>query len=331
MRSVVYQLVLAVILFVATVCLFKTGFAHRPDGNRMEIYMALSHSHLYPPAGDIPPMYESRQLPCVLTSRWFDYWQPDPYSWNLGGVCYGAYNGLWVLLLLVTLIFVLRNAYLPMLGVLAGLAGNSVLNWPPYYMPWDMPAMFFFTAAYLCYRKKWWVPLLAIVFIGSFFKETILLGALFALNAPWKWRGRVGAIVGVIVLATLLDRLWMPVHSAPAWYYSIQLWRSRFSLKSLLDLWPVLMANTGGVIFLVIYLVRLRDWPLRLVVAIFIAGQCLNDIGYGVYNELRVWCELLPLGWILFNDLLFAPRTAKSANSPGDNSGPPLEISVNRA
>ena len=302
---------------MVTVLLFKSGFAHRPDGNRMEIYMALSHSHLYPPAGDIPPMYESRQLPCILTSLWFDYWHPSPYSWNLGGVCYGAYNGIWVMLLFVILILVLRNAYLPMLGVVGGVAGNSLLNWPPYYMPWDMPAMFFFTAAYLCYRKNWWMPLLATVFVGSFFKETILLGALFFINAPWKWRWRIGVMAGVIVSAVLLDKWLMPAHSAPAWYYSIELWLSKFSMKSVLNLWPVLIANTGGVVFLAVYLFWLRDWPLRLVVAIFIVGQCLNDIGYGVYNELRVWCELLPLAWILLNDLILSRfKTAGATSAP---------------
>lgn len=312
MLRTLLHLLLGLVLFLFVFYLFKLGFAHRPDGSRVPVFMAVSQSHHYRIAGEIPKMYESRWLACNLSSRWFDFWQPNPSSWNEGGICFALYNALWVLLLFLVLILTLPEAWIPMLGVTAGLMGNSIPSWPPYFLPWDMPATFFFTAAYLCYRKKSWLVLIAILLAGALMKETVLLCALLFLNAPWKRNLRFLAMIGVIALAMILTKLMMPTNISPAWYFSISEWLSNFHWNSLFKLWPVIFVNAGGLIVLLVCLTKLRDWPLRLVVAAFIIGQCLNDIGYGVYVEFRVWCELLPLGWILFSDFIFKNKADRS-------------------
>lgn len=306
-----FQWVAALVLSMAAFFLFEKGFAPRPNGNSYPVFMTTSQSKNYPVHMDeVPPAWNSRHFACVLSSAWFDFWKPDKYNWQSGRICFAAYHAAWVLLLFSLLATVFKNAWLPMVGTIAGLICNSLPVWPPLFLPWDMPAMFFFTAAYLCYRQKLWLLLIATVFIGGFIKETVLVTGLFLLGAPWKWQWRAAVIICVPISTTFINKLFLPAQVAPAWYYSISEWTSKFTLDRFLDVWPVVFANAGGLMVLIFCLVHLRDWPLRIVVAVFIAGQCLNNIGYGVYNEFRVWCELLPIGWILLGDLF-----SKESNS----------------
>ena len=213
MRPFVGKLFLAVAFSSAAFYLFEAGFDLRMemDGNRFPAYMALVKSQHFPQGeGQIPAAWNSRQLACVLSGRWFDFWNPDPFNWIEGRICFGAYHATWFFLTLLLLLATLESSWLPMFGVTAGIFSNSFLSWPPLYLPWDMPAMFFFTLACLLFDRGWVGLLLPVVLLGGLFKETVLCcSLLILLGAHWDWKRRLAGFLAVNLATFGVNRLFM--------------------------------------------------------------------------------------------------------------------------
>jgi len=108
-------------------------------------------------------------------------------------IVFGFYHALWLLLLFVILILHRRDAILIMLGVFGGLIYNFTMPDGQWFYPWDMPALFFFTWACLLCDERRLFPLMAVVWLGSLFKETILCCTLLLLLSghwPLKKKNR---------------------------------------------------------------------------------------------------------------------------------------------
>jgi hypothetical protein len=300
----------AIWLFVAFVltlglsCIFRGAAltANGPQPNDFSHFMFASQSQCFPViASQIPAEWRSRYLACALSGAWLDFWHPKTdraWLW-----VFGAYHALFVFGVFLLLIFSLPNPLLPMLGVTAGLMCNSFPNLFPYVMPWDMPVMLCWTAAYLAYRCRNWRVLIAAVFIGALFKETALVASLLLLGAPWRWQIKLAAIGGLFAFTHVLNELIMPTPATPGWILDFSpllhahwssAWRCCYAV----------LADGGALVLLLFCLIKKPDWPLAITVLAFFSGMFLAFITANAYLEFRDWDELLPLAWITVNDLL---------------------------
>src|SRR6185312_5272962 len=98
-RSAILQVILALVLLAGIFYLFSLGFLNRPDHNRYSQFMTVFQSEKYHENGDIPQMWDSRFLPCLLSGMWFDFWSPDTLNWAEGRACFAGFHIIWVSLL----------------------------------------------------------------------------------------------------------------------------------------------------------------------------------------------------------------------------------------
>jgi hypothetical protein len=303
-------LFVALCLSAGTFYMFRGSGFPQPNGNNFPVVMfRLQSKSLGLPSEYVPDQWRSRLAICFLTGKWLDWVSPQNREQFLN--TFAAFPTAFVLGVFLLMIFTLNDAWLPMIGVMAGLVCNAMPELRPYILPWDMPAMFFFTAAFVAYRRKWWVALMVAVLLGALIKETVLVAAFFLLGAPWKWWTRAGAILALAATSQLIVKAITPVGASLSWTVALGNFGSNLHPTTLLKLWPDIFANGGGLVLLVWCLTKKRDWPLWLVVAAFVLGLKYTEISCGLYGpgqppytEFRDWSELLPLGWITVNDVL---------------------------
>ena len=90
-------------------------------------------------------------------------------------------------------------------------AGLTYILTPPdrvLITPWDLPSMFFWTAAYLCWQRKLHLPMLAVIVLGTAFKETVAVTAFLFFFTTLSWRAR-WTWFGAAFVACLLVKLWI--------------------------------------------------------------------------------------------------------------------------
>ncbi|HEY1788808.1 MAG TPA: hypothetical protein VGJ73_11660 [Verrucomicrobiae bacterium] len=303
--------------------MFRGSALPQPGGNSYPALMFMSQSRSHPvPIDNLPPQWKSRLAICFLTAKWLDWAAPQTNDQFLN--TFAAFPATFVFCLFVLMIFTLDHPALPMLGVMAGLVCNAMPDLHPYLLPWDMPAMFFFTAAFLAYRKKCWAILALVVLPGAVIKETVLLGAFFFLAAPWKWWVRIGTILALAAASQIIVKSFTPAGASLSWAVHLGKFWDNLYPTTLLKLWPDIFANAGGLILLFWCLIRKRDWVLSLVVVLFVLGLKYTEIGSGLYmpgrppyTEFRDWSELLPLCWIMISEILLSPAPAKAEFAAG--------------
>ena len=121
---------------------------------------------------------------------------------------FGLYHAFWLLLLFLAVIFALRHSLFINLGIFAGLMYNFSPISGPYFYPWDMPAMLFFTLAVLFFERRQMFLMAVVTCSGCFFKETVLVCALLALFAShWKWWKRILTFAGIVAVYVLGKKL----------------------------------------------------------------------------------------------------------------------------
>jgi hypothetical protein len=292
----------ALVLALGLGAMFQGGTLIRPHGNNYPEVMFALQSHSFPPADNqLPAEWRSRYFGCLLSGAWLDFWHPNNEEQYL--VVFGAYHAVFVFGVFLLLIFALPNPLLPMLGVTAGLMCNNFPYMIPYLMPWDMPVMLCWTAAYLAYRRRDWWVLIAAVFVGALLKESALVASLLLLGAPWRWQIKLAIIGGLFALTNVLNELIMPTPATPGWILDFSpllhahwssAWRCCYAV----------LADGGALAVLLLCLIKKPDWPLAITVLAFFAGMSLAFITANAYLEFRDWAELLPLAWITVNDLL---------------------------
>ena len=227
-----------------------------------------------------------------------------PALWSI----YASYNCVFIFALFVMLIFAIEKPLILMLGTVAGLICSSAPQFQPYIHAFDMPTMFLFTAAFLCYDKKRWWLLIAVVLAGGLIKESVLVAGLFFLGAPWgsyrrPWQNvvfvRLGVVAILVLLVHLIMGLIMPADSHMNWLIGNVAgqhpWLKNITLLSTIRSTHPMFVNGGGLVVLIASLCKLKDWPLTAVVAAYLAGVFL----FGWMLELRTFFEVLPMGWIL--------------------------------
>jgi hypothetical protein len=117
---------------------------------------------------------------------------------------FALYQGLWLLLLFVVIILALRNSLLINLGIFAGLIYNFSPQGGYYFYSWDIPSTLFFTLAVLFYERRQLSQMIMVIYVGCFFKETVLVCALLLFFVDqWKWGRRFLTFAGIMLLYAL--------------------------------------------------------------------------------------------------------------------------------
>jgi hypothetical protein len=245
------------------------------------------------------------------------------------GNAFAFYQTFWLLALFLAVIFALRDALLINLGIFAGLMYNFSPASGPYFFPWDMPAMFFFTIAILFFEwRKLWLMAVTIC-AGCFFKETVLVCALLVLFAgDWKWGKRVLVFLGILMVYVigkrfLLDRLnlGIPVSSVGdttslSWIFSPTAIAGSImgNLKVLFSptLNNVIFANAGTLVAVLVLCWRRQFLPYMTVILAYIAGLVLVPLTPPGITEPRVFMQVLPLSFILLNEWRMLVSASKS-------------------
>ncbi|MGB7745817.1 MAG: tetratricopeptide repeat protein, partial [Verrucomicrobiia bacterium] len=232
---------------------------------------------------------------------------------------FGFYHAMWLFLLFLLLILYRRDALLIMLGVFGGLMYNLTdPSNPPFYYPWDMPTMFFFTLACLLYddRRLW--PLMVVVWLGGLFKETSLCCALLILlGEHWPLKKRVAGFAATVIATLAANKFLMTLYGVKAPVLAmndaphvIDIIRNtrlfyNFDILFSLDVRHVLFANAGSLLIILLIPWRnRRDVVFKLLIMSFIIGEFFC----GIIKEFRIWYELLPLGWMMIADTLLKDR-----------------------
>jgi hypothetical protein len=253
---------------------------------------------------------------------------------------FGLYHACWLLLLFVTVIFALRHSLFINLGIFAGLMYNFSPASGPYFYPWDIPAMLFFTLAVLLFERRQMCLMVAVTCAGCFFKETVLVCALLVLFAShWKWGKRILTFAGIVAMYELGSKLLLrqlflePAHLEMAGHtvgdaiYSQGLLVLKILMENLAGNLRVFFSPTlNSVIFVnagTLAAVLLLGWhkrflPYMAVILAFLAGLTLlaMPVPPGI-GEVRAFGEILPLSLILLSE-----RWLENAGKNSDGSAP---------
>jgi len=131
---------------------------------------------------------------------------------------FGVYHATWLFLLFLVLIVYRKDALLIMFAVFGGLMYNLTdTAQPPFYYPWDLPTMFFFTLACLLYDSRRLWPLMVVVWLGGLFKETTLCCALLILlGEHWTLKKRVAGFAATVIATFAANKFLMTLYGVKA-------------------------------------------------------------------------------------------------------------------
>jgi hypothetical protein len=300
------------------------------DGNQIS-----AHAFCYlwkdasAPAGkDLVQLNWRKRLAGPILSGWLmeaTFKGARDFNWSKFQTDFGFYHATWLFLLFLVLMAYRKDSLFIMFAVFGSLMYNLTdpLN-PPYYYPWDMPMMFFFTLACLLYdRRRLW-PLMVVVWLGGLFKETSLCCALLILlGEHWTLKKRVAGFAATVIATFAANRFLMTLYDvkapilamndAPRIIDIIRNTRLFYNLDILFDLNArhVLLANAGSLLIIMLIPWRnRRDVVFKVMIVAFIIGQFFC----GIIREFRLWYELLPLGWMMIADTLLKDRPMVQAD-----------------
>lgn len=301
------------VVFVMTIGSFfvlRPGMMTDPvTGNGYGPFMFYSKYH-----GDaidkIPAQWRSRQVACFLTKWLLELLKPKTFADF--AFAFGLYNSVWFSASLIVLL-IDKNNLLVFLGVFMALVCNTMPNFVPYVLPWDMPELFFFTLCFVLYRSKHWLAMMIAILIGSLFKETVLVCSLFFLAAPYSAPMRWLSIAMLCVVSQMVNKGLAPAGEPISWTLTLRL--PPFS--NVFKLWPIPFANAGSLSVLFYLLAKNKELPLLLACLAFVCAQCFNDMVWGVYAEFREWTCLAPITFCLLENF----RTAADGKNPYPSTG----------
>ncbi len=232
---------------------------------------------------------------------------------------FGIYHSVWLFIFFLMLIFLADD---PLFIITACFACMLYMFTPRanyYSYPWDIPGMTFFTLNYLLWRKKHFNLMLLVLFVGYFFKETIILsGVLFFftdLTKAYKIRylaataaiaffmkaGITLAVDGKISLVT--NEFFGGTHTNfkdSTFYYN---------LKELATptLNHFIFANGGTFVVSLFLPMRTQiEKGTKAVIGVFFAAALLA----GAFNEYRIMIDILPISILAIREYLMNSTTA---------------------
>ncbi|AFM27891.1 hypothetical protein [Desulfomonile tiedjei] len=218
--------------------------------------------------------------------------------WNAGFflICCAAY-----------IIFDHRNAVFLIFGTFASLYyAFSPLSESHIY-PWDMPALLFYVLMYCAYKRSI-TALLAVLWVGTGFKETVALGSILFLfwpgmTVPRKLAYFFAGFVGCISVKLAIDLITgNPSPLFTMTFYNFGLLNDvaetsrglSYNIRALSGVYlnhPIFVNAGTFVIFLLLLPRDPDDWMWKTIGVLFLGGILL----FGVVNEARVFFEMIPI------------------------------------
>jgi hypothetical protein len=193
----------------ATWYVFTRAAAHGNDHDSLTLYMFVADTHIHGHYNQLAEVWKPRIGGFWLAGRLCDAFAPDgnltiPVYEDL----FAFYSAAWLFLTLLALIYLADHPLFVLPLVYAGL--TYILTPPDRVLitPWDLPSMFFWTVAYLFWRRKYYLPMLGIIVLGTAFKETVAVTAFLFFFTTLGWRAR-WAWFGAAFAACLLLKLWI--------------------------------------------------------------------------------------------------------------------------
>jgi len=318
-RVLAAELFVALSLTVSFFFLIKPSVRPGTNGDALSngVFSYLVH-HMPPQAKDmVPPSWRMR-LAGPITSGWLmDAMHQKEILGPRFENIFAFYHSFWLFLLFLALIYFRRDALLIMLGTMSGLMYYLSDPVRPQFFVWDIANMFFFTLACLMFlRGRMWSVLLC-AYIGALFKETTLCCAILVLlGEGWPWRKRIPAFLGTVAVTFATYKILMAAYGMTGRVFAMNqavttqdlIWHSVMpsNLHAFFSFMPrhVLFANAGGLLLmLLIPWGNRREVALKIVVFTYIIGEFF----WGIITELRIWYEVLPLGWIVVSTGWFTP------------------------
>ena len=195
--------------FCATWFVFTRAAAHGNDHNSLTLYIFVADSHIHGHNNLLADVWKARIGGNWIAGRLCDAFATEgdltiPVYENL----FAFYNTAWMLLLFTTLIYLADN---PLFVLPLVYAGMTYILTPPdnvIITPWDLPSMFFWTVAYLLWQRKAYFPMVAVIVLGTAFKETVATTAFLFFFTTLSWRAR-WAWFGATFVACLLLKMWI--------------------------------------------------------------------------------------------------------------------------
>jgi hypothetical protein len=117
---------------------------------------------------------------------------------------FGIYHSVWLFLFFLVLIFLVED---PLFAITACFACMLYMFTPKasyYAYPWDIPGMTFFTLNYLLWRRKRYNLMLLVMFVGYFFKETIILSGVLFLFTDLTKSNKVRYLAATAAIAFVM-------------------------------------------------------------------------------------------------------------------------------
>jgi len=229
---------------------------------------------------------------------------------------FGAYNAGWLFLIFVMLICLADNPVFVIPFVFAGMCCSFNSPGIATFYAWDLPAMFFFTLSCLLWERGKYIWMLAVILLGTVFKETIAVTALAFFFTRLGWKRRL-VFFGVAFCGCFLIKLWISY----AVLGHVQIFTQDlnaetpdkfFILKSNLThvfslSWGnPLLANAGSLALVLCLPMRtLIDRGIKCVIGAFLIGQLFA----GNFPEFRIFMEVLPVS------ALYLSRTVQNWNT----------------
>lgn len=217
-------------------------------------------------------------------------------------VTVGLYSALWLLLANAVLLWGFgRRALFLIWGVFAAVVFGYCPGIVNRVYPWDLPALFFFSAFVACYHRKAYKALPVVILLGLLFKETtaVLCLSFFFLDIPMRERLRYFIVTAVLFVAAKVS-VDLAVHnripffsmtSSPPAGGSPRFVANLRTLAGAHLAHPVFI-NAGTLVALAILPGRSRALSMVRWVAIAFA---VNTFFFAMIDEYRIWFELAPL------------------------------------
>ncbi len=308
------------------------------DGNYLNMGLFSEYSHYQLVKGEFQkdwPNWKGRMAGPIITGAITDLVvghdlihkdDPGALAFGLGAwryqnlkVAFAAYNASWLALLFGLMIAKRANALLEILGIFAGLALNCSIVSGQWFYPWDMPTMFFFTWAIITFdSSKKILPLLAVILVGSMFKQTVLFALILVIGSElWPAHHKAWGILCVVLLHWIFRHMLMAAysvvlpesafwgHNANNLIYNLHL-TFGFDPARHLSIVHVGFANAGALLMLFLLPIPGRRGLLfKLIGGLFVVAI----FAQGVVTEYRDWFEVLPLGWMVISEHYFKDKT----------------------
>ena len=285
----------------ATWYVFTRAAADGNGHNSLTLYIFVADSHLHGHYNRLSEVWQARIGGNWIAGRLCDAFAPDgnltfPVYENL----FAFYNTTWFLLIFTALLYLADH---PLFVIPLVYAGMTYMLTPPdnvIITPWDLPSMIFWTISYLLWQKKYYLPMVAVIVVGTAFKETVAVTALLFFFTTLNWRTR-GTLFGATFVACLLLKLWITwaVLGQPKIFTADA--QGHLGFQVFMDLLNphinhFIWVNAGTfVLALCLPMRTLNDRGTKLILVVFLAGLTAACVLAGTPYEFRQCLDVLPL------------------------------------